>query len=192
MLVGLKKDLQGLRIHGVDGDIGKIEEFYFDGTEWVVRYGIVQTGTWMDTHKIRVPAESLRKIDWEQRVVATKWTKAQAEGGAQVHTDRPLIRQDEVDPATHAANPALRSSAAVVGSQLVAADGALGKVVDCMVDPSTWIIHYLAVDVSGEPLLIVPEWISRIDWEHANVHVDMTSEQIKASPELLSQHQDLP
>lgn len=183
MLVGLKKDLQGLRIHGVDGEIGKVEEFYFDATAFVVRQGVIETGTWMDNHKIRVPVEALHEIDWPQRLAATKWTKAQAEAGPRVHTDRPLVRQDEIDPAVRAADPSLRSSAAVIGSHVAAADGDMGKVVDCLVDPSTWIIHYLVVDVSGRQLLIAPDWIVRMDWDDSRVYLEMTGEEIKASPE---------
>jgi len=183
MLVGMKKDLHGLRVHGVEGEIGKLEEFYFDAASFVVQHGVVETGTWMETYKIRVPVEALHNIDWEQRLVATKWTKAQAEAYPRVHTDRPLIRQDEIDPAAAAVDPSLRSSAAVIGAHLVGTDGEVGRVTDCLVDPSSWSIPSLVVDVDGTPLLITPGRIARMDWDDARVCVDMTSEQIKASPE---------
>lgn len=183
MLVGMKKDMQGLRIHGVEGEIGKLEELYFDAASFVVQHGVIETGTWMETYKIRVPVEALHKIDWEQRLVATNWTKAQAEAYPRVHTDRPLIRQDEIDPATAAADPNLRSSAAVMGGHLVGTDGEAGRVVDWLVDPSSWNITYLVVDVSGRQLLIAPDRIARMDWDDSRVYVDMTFEQINVSPE---------
>ena len=39
--------LLGHAIHATDGEIGKIDDFYFDDARWVVRYVVVDTGTWL-------------------------------------------------------------------------------------------------------------------------------------------------
>ncbi len=38
-------NLQGFAIHATDGDLGKVDEVYFDDDSWTIRYLVVQTGT---------------------------------------------------------------------------------------------------------------------------------------------------
>jgi len=38
------KTLQGYILQSLDGDIGKVSEFYFDDTYWTIRYLIADTG----------------------------------------------------------------------------------------------------------------------------------------------------
>jgi uncharacterized protein YrrD len=39
--------LIGWILDATDGEIGKVEDFYFDDQNWTVRYLIVKTGTWL-------------------------------------------------------------------------------------------------------------------------------------------------
>lgn len=81
----------------------------------------------------------------------------------------------------------LRSSAAVIGYYIAATDGELGHVEDFLVDDATWSIRYMVVDTSnwwfGKKVLVSSEWITRVVWNESLLHVDMTREQIKNSPE---------
>jgi hypothetical protein len=36
--------LTGGTVRAVDGDIGTVEDFYFDDNRWIVRYAVVATG----------------------------------------------------------------------------------------------------------------------------------------------------
>ena len=38
------KSLTGFTIGALDGEIGKVNEFYFDDESWTIRYLIVETG----------------------------------------------------------------------------------------------------------------------------------------------------
>ena len=81
----------------------------------------------------------------------------------------------------------LRSTDAVTGNNLQATDGEIGHVVDFIIDDETWAIRYLVVDTRnwwpGKKVLISPEWIERVSWSELKVHVKLTREAIKASPE---------
>lgn len=81
----------------------------------------------------------------------------------------------------------LRSSAAVIGYYIAATDGELGHVENFLVDDATWSIRYMVVDTSnwwfGKKVLVSSEWITRVVWNESLLHVDMTREQIKNSPE---------
>ena len=46
MLLSMK-DLKGYSIGATDGDIGEVTDFYFDDDAWVIRYFIVDTGSWL-------------------------------------------------------------------------------------------------------------------------------------------------
>jgi len=41
------KTLSGYTLRSLDGDIGKVEEFYFDDHHWAFRYLVVNTGNWI-------------------------------------------------------------------------------------------------------------------------------------------------
>jgi len=47
MLRSMKKDLRGFTLGAADGDIGKVEEFYFDDQSFTVRHLVVDTGGWL-------------------------------------------------------------------------------------------------------------------------------------------------
>ena len=97
-----------------------------------------------------------------------------------------LERERRWDWAGERGDPHLRSSAAVTGYHIAATDGDIGHVEDFLVDDVTWAIRYMAVDTRnwwpGTTVLVSPEWITRVDWNEAKVHVELTREQIKNSP----------
>ncbi len=84
-------------------------------------------------------------------------------------------------------DPHLRSSAAVIGYHIAGTDGDMGHVEDFLVDDETWSIRYMVVDTSnwwfGRKVLVSSEWITRVDWNESLLHVDLTREKIKNSPE---------
>ena len=84
-------------------------------------------------------------------------------------------------------DPHLRSSAAVIGYHIAATDGDMGHVEDFLVDDENWSIRYMVVDTSnwwfGRKVLVSSEWITRVDWNESLLHVDLTREKIKSSPE---------
>ena len=41
------KDLKGYAIGAMDGDIGKVDDFYLDDESWTIRYLVAETGNWL-------------------------------------------------------------------------------------------------------------------------------------------------
>ena len=84
-------------------------------------------------------------------------------------------------------DPHLRSSAVVIGYYIAATDGEIGHVEDFLVDEASWAIRYMIADTSnwwlGKQVLVSTEWIDAVDWNDSRLHVDLTREQIKSSPE---------
>ncbi|MEO7549361.1 MAG: PRC-barrel domain-containing protein [Ramlibacter sp.] len=82
----------------------------------------------------------------------------------------------------------LRSSVKVAGYEIHATDGTIGHVQDFVFDDESWAIRYLLVDTrnwwpGGRKVLIATRWIESIDWSSSTVQVNLTREQVKASPE---------
>ena len=81
----------------------------------------------------------------------------------------------------------LRSTQEVSKYSIAATDGDLGQVADFIVEDSSWAIRYLAIDtrkwLPGKKVMVSPQWITSIDWAQAKVHVKLTREGVKQSPE---------
>lgn len=83
----------------------------------------------------------------------------------------------------------LRSTQEVTMYDIHATDGDIGGVEDFIIDDVTWTIRYLIVDTGnwwpGKRVLISPEWIERVSWDESKVFINLTREEIKASPAYL-------
>lgn len=85
------------------------------------------------------------------------------------------------------ADPNLRSCDEVTGYHIMGSDGEIGHVEDFLVDEATWMVRYLVVDtrnwLPGRKVLVGVNWLKEVSWPDARVHVDMTRDEIKESPE---------
>jgi hypothetical protein len=57
------KDLHGFRIGATDGDIGTVQECYFDDVSYTVRYVVVDTGGWLGERKVLLSPIAFRAMD---------------------------------------------------------------------------------------------------------------------------------
>jgi hypothetical protein len=84
-------------------------------------------------------------------------------------------------------NPHLRSFKELAGFSIQARDGAIGRMEDCIVDSESWNLLYLVVDTGsllpGRKVLISPGWVEQVDWEASTLHVDLSRETVRNSPE---------
>jgi uncharacterized protein YrrD len=80
----------------------------------------------------------------------------------------------------------LQSTKKFQGFAISATDGDVGKIKDVYFDDQRWTIRHFVVHaggwLTGRDVLISPLSIRDVDWEQRAVHVDLTREQIKASP----------
>ena len=89
------KDLEHYTIGATDGDIGHVEDFYFDDDAWVVRYLVVDTGSWLVGRTVLISPISLREPDWIKRTLPASITMEQVRNSPDIETDKPVSRQDE-------------------------------------------------------------------------------------------------
>lgn len=87
--------LNGYRIDARDGEIGKARDLLFDDSDWVVRYLVVDTGTWLPGRRVLVSPASLGQPDWVKHIFPVALKKEQIEHGPPITADRPVSRQLE-------------------------------------------------------------------------------------------------
>ena len=51
--------LKGYTLHSLDGEIGKVKEFYFDDHYWTIRYLVADTGNWLTGTKVLISPYAL-------------------------------------------------------------------------------------------------------------------------------------
>lgn len=91
------KDLENCEIGATDGNIGHVEDFYFDDHEWVVRYLIVDTGPWLFGRKVLISPISIAHPNWAERTLPVSITREQVENSPAIDTDKPVSRQYETE-----------------------------------------------------------------------------------------------
>jgi sporulation protein YlmC with PRC-barrel domain len=96
------------------------------------------------------------------------------------------IDREFADGEIACADDGLRSAGQVIGSYVQATDGDIGHVEDLLIDEHDWTIRYLVIDTRnwwpGKQVLVAPDWLVRVDWAGRQIAVDLTRDQIKASP----------
>jgi len=88
-------EIEGYRIAATDAELGKIKDYYFDDSEWIVRYLVVDTGGWLSGRRVLISPLSTTEPDWIARRIPTILTKQQVENSPVITEEKPVSRQEE-------------------------------------------------------------------------------------------------
>ena len=89
------KTLRGYKLHSLDGEIGKVNEFYFDDHHWTIRYLIADTGNWLTGRQVLISPHALIAVNKEEQYITINLTKKQIEDSPSLDNDKPVSRQFE-------------------------------------------------------------------------------------------------
>ena len=89
------KTLKGYKLNSLDGEIGKVKEFYFDDRHWTIRYLVADTGNWLLERQVLISPYALADVNKEEQYIAIDLTKKQIEDSPSVDTHKPVSRQFE-------------------------------------------------------------------------------------------------
>ncbi len=87
--------LRKFHVHAADGDIGEVTDGYFDDERWVMRYLVVNTGSWLNGREVLISPYSISRVDDGDSAIVTKLTRKQVEGSPSIDTARPISRRQE-------------------------------------------------------------------------------------------------
>jgi len=90
-------NLKGLKIQALDGELGSVEQFYFDDESWGIRYLVVDTGGWLSGREVLISPISITHTDWPAKRVHVALTKRQVEESPGIETHRPISRRHEAE-----------------------------------------------------------------------------------------------
>ena len=94
MLINAKA-LLDYKLDSLDGEIGKVKEFYFDDRHWAIRYLVADTGDWLTGRQVLISPHALLAVNKENQDIAVDLTKKQIEDSPSLGSDRPVSRQFE-------------------------------------------------------------------------------------------------
>ncbi|WAC14956.1 PRC-barrel domain-containing protein [Dyadobacter pollutisoli] len=89
------KSFTGFSLGATDGEIGKVEELYFDDDTWTVRYLVVKTGGWLSGRKVLIATQAILAPIWEDEIFQTNLSLDQIRESPDIDTDKPVSRQEE-------------------------------------------------------------------------------------------------
>ncbi len=89
------KDLKGLTIHATDGEMGNVDQLYFDDKTWAIRYLTVDTGGWLGGRQVLISPISVTRADLKGRRLDVSLTRKQVENSPNIDTHQPISRQYE-------------------------------------------------------------------------------------------------
>ena len=89
------KTLEGYKLNSLDGEIGKVDEFYFDDHHWTVRYLIAETGGWLTGRQVLISPYSLTVVNTEEHYILTNLTQKKIEDSPPLESDIPVSQQYE-------------------------------------------------------------------------------------------------
>ncbi len=91
------QDIKGYKVHAADGNIGHVDEFFFDEEELAVRYIIVDTGVWVFGRKVLLMPQIVDKVDWDDKKIKTGLTKEQIKNSPDIDRKKPISRLKEAE-----------------------------------------------------------------------------------------------
>ena len=100
------KDLEKFKINATDGEIGQVNDFYFEDDRWVVRYVVVETGSWLSSRKVLISPILVHQPNWLAQTLPVSISKEQVKNSPDFDTDKPVSRQNEEQYSSYYGYPA--------------------------------------------------------------------------------------
>jgi len=97
--------LIGHKIQATDGELGKVDEFYFDDRTWDIRYMVVKTGSWLSERKVLIVPAAMKAPDWKSKTFPVALTREQVRNSPDIDTDKTVTRLHELELHKHYAWP---------------------------------------------------------------------------------------
>jgi hypothetical protein len=90
------KQLYGEKLRASDGEIGHVKDFYFDDQKSVVRYAVVDTGSWLLGRLVLIAPHAFGNLDQHRSLLLVNLTRQQIENSPPIESHKPVSRQYEV------------------------------------------------------------------------------------------------
>ena len=89
------EDFRGYVVRASDDDVGSLDDVLFEDTTSVVRYLVVETGSWLFGRRVLLAPAAFGRVEHDARTITTGLTTAQVKDSPDVDAERPVSRQKE-------------------------------------------------------------------------------------------------
>jgi len=91
------RSIKGYKLDSLDGEIGRVKEFYFDDRHWTIRYLVADTGNWLPGRQVLISPYALVAVNTDiyKEQIEIDLTKKQIEDSPSLNSDKPVSRQFE-------------------------------------------------------------------------------------------------
>ena len=89
------RQLYGKTLRTSDADIGHVKDFYFNDQQWVVRYVIADTGTWLLGRLVLISPRAFGNFHQDGDRLLVNLTRQQIENSPAMESHKPVSRQYE-------------------------------------------------------------------------------------------------
>jgi hypothetical protein len=103
----------GDKLVASDADIGHVQDFYFDDEQWIVRYVVVDTGSWLSGRLVLIPPFAFDNFTEYGDCLRVSLTREQIAESPAAWSHNPISRQSSI----------LRMPALLAGKRNVGAGG---------------------------------------------------------------------
>lgn len=101
MMLKSLKEMSGFALLASDGEIGTVDDFYFEESTWKIRYTVVDTGRWLPGRRVIISPLSIGRPDWENKRLPVALSRTTVEGSPDVPPELPIHRTDEEELHRH-------------------------------------------------------------------------------------------
>lgn len=88
-------ELRGMSLHATDGDLGQVDDFYFDDQDWQLHYIVVDVGAWLASRKVLISPAAIATVAPDLKRFMASITKEQVRNSPDWDADQPISRQYE-------------------------------------------------------------------------------------------------
>ncbi|QKY68475.1 PRC-barrel domain-containing protein [Lentibacillus sp. CBA3610] len=89
-------DLNEYNIDASDGQMGKIQDLYFDDDKWVVRYAVLDVRKWLPSRRILLSLGSFQSIDSQNQRINVEHDKETVRNSPSIPADAPFSKDLEI------------------------------------------------------------------------------------------------
>src|ERR1043165_1552705 len=92
------RELQDYKILAKDGEIGHVEQLYFDDQTWTIKYVVVDIGNWLSGRSVLISPAAIIETNPRGKNIHMALTRQQIqEGAAAIYTHKPVAHQHPTD-----------------------------------------------------------------------------------------------
>ena len=89
------RQLENFVVQATDGELGTVDQLYFDDETWAIRYLTVAIG-FLGERRVLISPISVIHVDWIGKRLDVALTKRQVADSPNIDTDKPVSRQHEI------------------------------------------------------------------------------------------------